>query len=599
MQVHPWCRDVVPQDAFDIDVDNISLGVPRPFLEYSEPGEQHFRLEYRNPPGLAMGINARVWLTFRHLSPVVEVTGFVAWSSRHDPRWEREFNHIRLRTKHPLALDYSEPDGHPSAGKLPQSRDADGSWSYYLADRVGFVEGSAYPFVGRMLCGPSPAELQEINPFALPHGPEGQILQDLKNLTAAADGWAHGFSDKWNGQLLAGRTIGAGDPAVCLIDRTPGSIFDERPSGLAKEPGRSGGQGDFAFVKSHRALLHGQARWVHGGLRTALSECLRGYLHFEANGDRLSTNRPISTVSWNSTVHWHTGLSPYQLDKLGPRTTVANRGWQTADEEHDSANVFAAAYALTGNPVLRTIMQHRAEMDACEVRFIKDWGFGAPRAFGRRAQRMANFYTLAETNSDERQIWAQQLQQLALRCERTWRGGKAGGPIKILDYQLDPRVEIFGPDGKPLPGVKWWEHGLVVVGCVCAAEAGFEDYKRIGGAVARSMVKYAYRKRGSQWFVPDADYYPVPGQPQHPDLPQVTTVAEEGFSHPEFDQLATHSTIEVWIFPAVLAFLRWFGPTDPDHARAMEIAKDYVRRYGKLNDEWWSINPQVYEILSP
>lgn len=536
------------------------------------------------------GFVAEGSVSFYDNSPVADVRVAVVWSDRNNPAHDMQIEGLFFLTGEPVVFDFAV-----RTGMSPLPVNTGQYWATLVCGPISFIDGSGLPLIGRMLCLPeSPESLPSYDPLTYnSNDPGANVAQDIETLLASVHAPTYGLCGPgtWNGKLLAHRNQPRiGRPfeqvefmATAALDSffnetltAAGQFYDARPIGIGKTPGQTGDQQDFGSQKGWEAIVAIEPRWLHLALFSVTSDFFRGFMHYEANGTRLNPLQHPSWTTWGSRTHYSTSVSPDRLGK-GPAPWGAGEstGWWGYDEEHRSQNNLAVLYALTGDPLLRYIIEHHSTTDIAGVRHKLEFGTGAPRAIGRQVHCWANFIRLFPDGSPVGQRFRALIDRMAFLTMRDWLGDKFSGPVDIISDRTDPRMGITH-DGVVLPAWSCWEHGLFAVGAYAAwKETKDPRWLTLVRRVCRTIVRYATFRDEQGWTFVSTCHWPKPGVGP--------TGVEEGQPMPaqyysRTSRLVTPEVggVSTWTQNAVLIFIETHEANDPDMARAQEIASVFT-----------------------
>lgn len=152
--------------------------------------------------------------------------------------------------------------------------------------------------------------------------------------------------------------------------------------GPNKRSGDTGAQGDQIFVGGESKTLAG----LGAHLVRYFTACMQGRRpcnHVEADGRPLDIDAHPDLRLWDGQVHWHTGVSPDRLGKLGPIGEGLTHGWSGPDVEHAYLDNLAVACRQTGRRGVHRLL------DALARVYLFQWtttpGVATSQAYAARA----------------------------------------------------------------------------------------------------------------------------------------------------------------------------------------------------------------------
>lgn len=428
-------------------------------LELIEQTAAHhrWRLLQRIPE---LGVYFEWWADVLHDDPVLHVFGKMVWSHRADPRPNRTFQFVAVRSGELIVFDYMTRHGGGEPMAMPG-----GGWMRVLnREPLNLQDGAGLPFSGAMLSFVSGS-------LGTPADPS-QGDADLANLLAAARGPVLGVSHEWNGHFMANRwtpRFRASRPRDNLgwqvfLQRmlSVASWTAPREFGSSMLPAGTGDQEDFGATKGTEAVTQFDPRFIYRLRYSVQAEILRGVEHYEDSGKPLRAQDHPSWVTWSGLTHWHTGVSPDRLGKSTP-PVPAGTGFVPHDDQHRSHNNLAAYIALSDDPFADDLVRHLATIDeaAYRVKFPAS-GVDAARAQGRTAQALAQLASIVDQDTAARLLAVTNARLAPINANPTLH---VAGSMKVLAYGTpDSRKAVFNPDGTRGRWVSLWEHGLALVG---------------------------------------------------------------------------------------------------------------------------------------
>lgn len=351
------------------------------------------------------------------------------------------------------------------------------------------------------------------------------------------------------------------DPPVCgpaMVSGVTGAQEDQTfPRGEALRPGGIGAE----LVTWASAAKMGE----------------RPCNHREADGTILDPARHVSPrlVLWDERPHWHTGVSPDRLGKVGslqapgllsPTDPGDTHGRWGADVEHWLMFTLTAGCRYTGSPALQQLLVHQAIDYRLQWTITPGWSTTQPyaaRAIGWEAAMAVNF--------------DRQLEDVALRDTTTnwWRARWSTVIRPALDAAPGDRWDIRVDDPRLGPGQWWipWQQSVGVYWLDVAGEAlGVPDARAIALRGALRVVSDSWRQDAAGAWVSSANC-PVVGSETAP--------ADGSFNY-------------FGMSLSVAAVLRH----DPQNARARAIWTWLLAHASSVGDYRW-LAPELVGVGAP
>lgn len=626
---HPWVTDsigallpnvLIYKGGKVYTVPMSRLGNPKeqllPKYKYKHvvdtPARQ--RWEFRAQHEL-QGFHVEGAATFVRESPVIELDLVLVWSDQNNPEHDYYVDAIGFQTGELTKLDFAVPNGHPTPNPV-RIKD---TWVHAVAGRIGFVDGSGLPLVGRLLCLPQ-TDLDadrdpEFESEDLDYEDEAwrsEIREHdwLQSLWAAETEQIYGVAlTDWEGGWLAHSNVPRtrGIPSFELptlmakLDRaadrpTAHGWYEKRPQGLLPYAGSTGSQEEFGATKGWPAIVAGEPRWLHLSTYSVVSQLFRGFCLYEPDGERLQLDKHPSWATWSQYTHWSPGRSRDRLGKRGLRRgdRKATR-YSGTDDQHREENNLPALYALTGRWIFKYLMEQASTVDMAHFRLRRKVGIGATRAVARLAQSWANYITVSDEGSETDRRYHFLLVWLRDQVWQRFEGHRTKGDVQIVKWKADPRDGVQDPaTGKALPNWPVWEHALFVRGAYAAYKVTQDqDWIELALKVARTIVRYGFYKRGNKWVSVNNVHYPIPGRTPIDGF----TEADVGKAlPPDLYGPRSWAIHEGSIFEPVVPVLVFLEivpreSDDPDRNRAREIARQYTGGQEALDfktAEWWA-----------
>lgn len=294
--------------------------------------------------------------------------------------------------------------------------------------------------------------------------------------------------------------------------RTQAGVMDSRPVGSTPNNNGSGDQNDFGLGKV--VILQSPVMPLAiPRMLACVGEGLRPVHFRERDGSRVVKANHPQLVFWSQVPHWHRGVSVDQLGKE-PGTPEWTSYWQGKDKQHLSSNLLAAAYAATGDPVLRSHIEDEIEAALLDVRDHVD----SPRGQGRPLHMLANAWLLTGREDV--------LQEIATRVEQGFAQWQVANPwtedltrpVRPLGTLNDPRTLTRYDEQTqtkvPVPCWSVWEHGLAFEGYAAAVRVlrharavhgitahigAQEKAERLALEIGALLVTQGFFKAGQTW----------------------------------------------------------------------------------------------------
>lgn len=592
---HPWATDdvikLIPVMELHM-LDGTIHTSDFPFLVFEELVNSPVmkRVHLKTKVGTS-GFVVEAWFTFYSNSPVADVQVAFIWSDRSNPIHDFRIKGLFFKTGEPVAFDFALRNGSSQPTLIGNQ------WVSLICAELGFIDGSGLPLMGRMVCLPDRGTLPDYDPDTYSDtDPAAQVAQDFETIIAAAFAPVLGVCapNTWQGKFLANRNLGMiGRPQEhieAMADATltsfmtqtlmqPSTFYGNRLIGIGKQPGQTGDQEDFGAQRGWMATIAGDPRWLLYASYSLVADFFRGFMHYEADGQRLDPAQHPNWVTWSGYTHFNVSQSPDRLGKgAAPWGARSSTGYEGYDDEHRSQNNLATLYALTGNPLIGYIIEQLSTSDIKNVRYARNFGTGAPRAVGRTMHCWANFMLLFPEGHFARQRYHTLIDNMAMQFMRDWMGDRFPGPVDIHADRTDQRMGITW-NGQVLPAWSCWEHGLLVVGVYAAWKATRDPrWLDVARRVSRTIVRYATFKDTAGWTFIATCHWPKPSVPGA----NPTGVAEgEPLPAQYYNRSSTLVTplngdVSSWTQNAVLVFVETHDANDPDMPRAQEIVQAFM-----------------------
>lgn len=633
------------------------FGAPTPSGPNQNPCFQrwHFKAQLANTGFVVEG-----WITFYALSPVADIRVAVMWSDRTTPMDDFQVEAVGFETGEIVKFDFAlrnggtsipvwdgvnwinlisgplgfiDGSGLPLVGRmlcLPQgglesaqeAASAVDDEDYDAVDVAPNYDEEAAPTVDAVADAESDGPADAVETDAAPPTPvqqnlAAQIQQDIETLYAASQAPVFGCcgADVWDGKWLAHRNVPRLQASVDLeaqadelwrrhedrmLQTAPNGFYEKRQIGVTQSPGQTGDQEDFGATKGWMSVTHGDPRWIQFALYNVTADYFRGLMHYESDGARLDPNDHPEWVTWSGYTHWHRGVSKDRLGKAGASGSRRSTTWQGYDDQHRSQNNLAAAFALTGDPLLRFIFEHHSATDIKNVRIVHQQGVGAARAGGRTTLTQQHARWLLDKNSVAWQRFDTLIKDRRDQFFRVWWGDQHPGLVDVLNAKTDPRHGITH-EGSPIRSWVAWELGLMLQGFYAAYKYD-KDPKWLEAVrrVARTVLKYASFRDTEGWWLCNNIHYPLPGEAG----PLSITLAERGDPLPRtfYTQTSTYVNsarggVAGWTFPVLLMFVETLDDaSDPDLPQALDMIQQWTGNQEATDTrkaEWWACVKKV------
>lgn len=581
---HAWTSDNIPallpqlgvrvQNGFETS-DHWTEGFHSVDQIEKSAVHERWRVVRRIP---ALGVHFVWWADILHGDPVIPVWGKMVWSHRADPSPAKTFQFFAIRAGEVIAFDFAKAHGISDTIFDP----ATGWLRVMNREPVTLQDGAALPFSGSML------SFTNHTVSGMPGHPS-DLDPDLANLYAAIEGPVVGVSHDWAGKWLANENVPQAEPSVlpstnltwaAFLDRIAsfGGWAAVREMGSGLYPGQTGDQEDFGATKGTEAVTQFDPRWIYRALYSMQVDALRGFNHYEDNGEPLRAANHPNWWTWSFGTHWHTGVSPDRLGKVSSPIPMGT-GYSGWDDQHRTHNNLAALIALTDDPLLEDQVRFMVEVDraAYSVRALY---IDAARAQGRTAGALAQLISvLGEADADAlTEVMLQRL--VGINSNPTL---SVPGPMKVLSWGMpDGRKNVFLPSGERGRFVSLWEHGLAMVGLYAAWK--LTKTPTLGNTlrkVAETMAEFGCFEHGGTWWTVGDILWSDGETPPQGLVPGSTAVAAE----------PGIGGVLGWTFAGMLAAREILGPT---HSKAPKLNAYIASVTGghlagdRRQAEWWA-----------
>lgn len=456
----------VPVAVFaDDPINQVTGTIKPPVLVQSNSALQTWKVE----ADLTHGLRMVAYVDIYSLQDACPIKLSFTWSNRDDENWSMDLLTLALKTGEILHLK------HGPKWDVGESYKVGNYWlTPLIVDPTAWGDAQSMEYYGWLLCLPNtPLDAMFLT------GPELAMVQRrLNNLLALKSGCGYAVASRetWNGNWLhfgmvpdfptfnprPSELADAADRRVQAFDgfqQGAGTMWDERPLGMAKRAGQTGSQEDFGSTKGSWAVSAGDPRWIEEG-RYSCSEVFRGVQHRERDGSRLKFEQHKGWRTWSGLTHVVSSETTDTLGKSKDRPyEIPGSNYTGLDNQHRSQNLSLAVYALTGDYLLEDMFLDYVENDLAMHRDFMDSPRGA-----RMLQVWAGMHRLLPADGSA-QIEIRMREHTKLYLDR-WIGKQfLGDPLKTvrwLDTGADPTL------GYDKTAAIIWEHGLHMIGVAAA-----------------------------------------------------------------------------------------------------------------------------------
>lgn len=597
---------------------------------------------------LLSGFVFHVFATITSGSPVIELRAALIWADPKNPEPDLYVDRIELSCGEFIKFDYDVRNRHDVSQPVFDKA----KWWFPIVDSrtdfnknspgvIGFVDGCGIPIVGKMLCVPQNnpinnidqnivvSEIEYAEAVGVDIKPEDRfVIESSELLYAGAQGRPRGIviNRGWDGKFIGMGHIGRVEhdsnivhtDILSLILKEPAQhgFWNQRPIGAGIDPGQTGDQEDFGATKGILATVFEESDWIDYAIYSVVIDVARGYMYHEEDGTPIDPDKHPNWTTWSQLTHWHHGQSS---DRLGKRDKlsgegVANNGILGYDDQHRSQNNLAAVYLLSGDDFLEFIIKLTASNDSAHVRIRNNFGYGAPRACGRRSQTWSNFKMLTDPDSKEHAIYQKCLDWNIDVLPNYFEGDKNNGPIDILYQARNSRYGLKFPN-TDFDLHLWvvWEHALMCRGLLIAYRAtgdlrNFQYAKRI----SKTIVDYGFffDQNTKRWLCADLVWYPTPNEDYNPaDVIPGWTAADVGKPIPSslyYDgSFAIYSRpmggVCTWTLAAgLLTYFATHDKSDSSWQKAILLIESFTsseEAHDSSTAEWWAVVNSISDIV--
>lgn len=575
-QLTDWVTDDVEAMKLHLIIDEIGrplIKLPLAFVRVEEQSaaQRIWRLEAH-----AAGWHATCYATLWSGQDVIDLALRVVWSDISGARPTIRTGKTRITL---------ESGGEPIAswaGNLRGQRNI-GPKTIRLYDDV---TAHGYPIEWRGVMGAMPKG-----------GTAGADERRMANVWAAHDGPIMGaavFGSHWMAWGAPDVDVPAGSLQaqwLAYAAETHG-YHDQRPLALDIVAGRTGSQEPFGATKD--AVAAGGRPWRMGMLMHGADDP-RALFHLDSDGQPVTRVGKPGFQSWEQLIELR--VSP---DTIG-KDRAQLPGWDmlgarriAEDDQHRGNGYRIAAYAMTGDLLLRDRMMAELAVDECRA-FPARWKasdptsyLDAPRATGRLMQGWARMMLLLVGHDQARE----RLFGLGVNELDMWEQAlPTTGVVRPAFTLVDNRV-LPGGVTASMP----WQDALLCLGLLefadsarmCGLTSNADRAERMAVAIGRNVVQWGFVRSSWGQLLPitglliDADgsaqpsaYYTFP-RAGASDAPVAGT-----------DMMVGGAGWVAWYSGAIKAALR--GDHDAVHTRAVELVAAYAGGVGVNWREWWHV----------
>ena len=595
--------------------------------------------------GKKSGFVAHFWATIRSGSPVIELRALPVWADPENPEPGIGVDAIYFVSGEGVKFDFDVRNQHASQAAYDGSKwwtpIITGSIDFNAQTRgnIGFQDGSGIPLTGRMLCIPQdPTSAVQADVVALDELDNAEfegievdentqlVADSLELIRAGFQEPIRGIMDDrgWDGHFIGMGHVGRLEPGSSvpmvpdlmgrLSEPAPMGFFQQRHIGITTYPGATGDQEDFGTTKGTLATVFMDPRWINYAMHSVVADCVRGFMYHEADGTPIDPVNHPDWYTWSMGTHWHHGQSPDRLGKNNRVRSDPGTGWSGYDDQHRSQNNLAACFLLTGDDFLEFIIDASSSVDIVNVRYKRDYGFGAARAVGRRALTWANFKMLSADGSESKRRFQALLDWTSTNLPRFFLADQHGNEIQNYNYGRDPRAGLKTPDTN-VDVHYWvaWEHALMCYGLLAAHRAtGDETHRQYAKRISDTLARFAFFKDSGGWLAIDGMFYPIKNNHYNPaDYIPGWTEADVGKPLPAAlgrtrgSWAITDRRVggtAFWTFSAGIT--TYFATHDPSHDLwddMVDLARSVTggREAGQTRHaEWWAVVNSMRATLS-
>lgn len=295
--------------------------------------------------------------------------------------------------------------------------------------------------------------------------------------------------------------------------------------------GDTGAQEDQVFVRGEPFAAGGVGAEQVAYLG-ALELFSRPCHHLEADGRQADPADHPQAVFWSGRPHWHHGVSPDQLGKVGALPDT--HGWSGPDREHWLYNTVAAAARMIESPALQHELEQQARIFLFGETTKPGWSTSGPDA--ARSVGWASILAVhLWRNLEDRALAERVLVRWQDRARNVYLPVLGAKPLDIWDVRVD--------DDRLGDGAMWmaWQQSIGSYGLWLAArEFNMPVIRDLALRAARRCLASNWIKQGSRYHgvgniqfppPPDSAYegkvWPEPWFETTWDLPAIWVVLQE------------------------------------------------------------------------
>ncbi len=442
-----------------------------------------------------------LWFDLFARSPVVQVVGFVA---RKDRRLDRDVK---------LALHFKEavrfPDARLHGGRLAATgRDLTGS--------VDLETAGLYPLRFSLLC-------RTIHGRHVAPDPASRLA-----IRAAWRGPRWFLPTSWNSEWLGihpaidspvGRRLARQGLREFLRDDGTRSFTDPRPWASAPNPNQAGAQNGLGPTWWLPALVTVRLRPHDVHLWCADDWALRPVHLFEPGTAEPIRSLPDGLTTVARQVYGPATLGKQEVPKhatKGSLPVALGSGKHDVrgahDEQHQADAPLVAAYALTGDPLVRWLLDSHRALDLAQRRPTAGWRNGA-RGEGRTGFSMLLAAAVLDDEQAREAVYAHVAKRLATANRLASTADlRERAPVRPLNLMRDPRLHCQQPAYVPYEEAQFAWSCWLLWRATGSEDALHSAYRY--GLVTAAGLQWDAGQNG--WTVPYALWQEPTGRPLPP-----------------------------------------------------------------------------------
>lgn len=324
--------------------------------------------------------------------------------------------------------------------------------------------------------------------------------------------------------------------------------------------GSTGAQSDMVFVGGECVGVAGLGSEIVRH-RVALTQSRRPCHHLEVDGGLLRLDQHPDLRLWDGAVHWHSGVSPDRLGKVGTLTEEMANGYWGPDVEHLTIGNLCTVARLTACPTVQWMLE--AQANVYLLQWTTEPGLATSQPYASRAVGWEALAAVQLSRTLRSDVFAGQAEaRWRDRWLRIIRPAYIG--LNVVDIRTDdPRLGSG-------PWVIAWQQSVAAYGLdVAGKHFGVLGARSIALRLARWVLDNAWRQDGARWV--SAPVLPLSTTDETPDFAMARRHVHEdaGIPLPETDAVpAFDESFNRFGMPlAVAVVLRH----DPNDARARAI----------------------------